>query len=79
MLVRSVKTPDMKSGEISVYLGMLRHMQFNSFVSMQDMTTFCNHYVHKMFVYHVDDITRFPKRGHLNYVDNTPKMFMFTN
>jgi len=69
-----VKTPDVKSGKRSVYLGKLRHMQFNSFVSMQDMTTFCNQHVHKMFVYHVDRITRFLKRGHLNNLDSTPQI-----
>jgi len=46
---------------------------------MQDMTTFCNQHVHKMFVYHVDEITQFLKRGHLNYVDNIPQVFMFTD
>jgi hypothetical protein len=50
-------------------------MQFNSFVSMQDMTTFCNQHMHEMFVYHVDRITLFLKRGHLNYLDNTPQIF----
>jgi len=74
-----VKTPDAKSEERSVYLGKFHHMQFNSFVSIHDMTTFCNQNVHKIFIYHVDEITRFVTRAHLNYVDNTLQIFMFTN